>query len=72
MSSLKVSVPEVKTMMVSLMLAVCFRLSFILELACKSGPLLPYYVNNILDLVKYILEKENCGLSQLVALKQTS
>lgn len=66
------SVPELRTVMVSLMLAVWFRLPFILKLACKLGPLLPYYMSNILDLVKYIVEKENCGICQLVALKQTS
>lgn len=46
--------------------------SIILKLACKSGPLLPYFLSNILALVKYIVEKENCGICQLVALKQVN
>ena len=65
-------VPEVRPMMVYLMLAVCFHLPFILKLACKSGPLLPYYMSNVLALVKYIVEKENRGICQLVALKQVN
>lgn len=58
---------EVRTTVMSVMLAVQLRLPFILKVACKSESL-PYYMKTC----KSYFKKENCGACLLVVLRQTN